>query len=70
MAAFTHKGVSHTLRASLVARLTRLAYHAEVSRSAIVEHAVETLFNGHPKDKTLIETLKSTGAGLRRSRRG
>lgn len=68
VAAVSHKVVSHTLRLNLVVRLARIAYRANVSRSAIVEQAVELLFDVHPRDKTLIDSLRA--AGIKRTRRG
>ena len=64
--ATTHKGVSHTIRLTLLGRLERIAYRTKISRSAILEHAVETLFKLHPKDTTLIESLRAAGASRRR----
>ncbi len=70
MSEASHKTVTHTLRVDLVVRLARIAYREHVSRSAIIEHAVDTLFGMHPKDKTLGEALRDNGAGLRRPRSG
>jgi predicted transcriptional regulator len=66
----THKAVTHNLRTELIVRLARIAYRERVSRSAIIEHAVNLLFGMHPKDKTLGDELRATGAGLRRPRGG
>ena len=66
MAEVTHKGVSHTLRLTLLKRLERVAYRTKISRSAIVEHAIDLMFNLHPKDTTLIESLHAAGASRRR----
>lgn len=65
MAAQTHKGVSHTLRLSHFKRLERVAYRTKISRSAIVEQAIDMLFNMHPKDATLIDSLHAAGASRR-----
>jgi predicted transcriptional regulator len=66
MAEATHKGVSHTIRLTLLRRLERIAYHTKISRSAILEHAVDMMFKVHPKDTTLIASLQSAGASRRR----
>jgi predicted transcriptional regulator len=70
LTAVTHKAISHTLRVDLIVRLARIAYREHVSRSAIIELAVDKLFGVHPKDKTLAEELRIAGAGLRRRRNG
>jgi len=66
VATHVHKSITHTLNVRLVRRLTRIAYHEELSRSSIIEHAVKSLFGLHPTDKTLADEVRAAGGVKRR----
>ena len=62
----THQAVSHTLSPAQVRRLARIAYRGGISRSSILEHALNRLFALFPNDKDLTQHLLDAGATRKR----
>ncbi len=56
--------VSHTLKPAIAETLRTLAFNERVSESAIVEYALERLFESHPE--RIGQDLKAWGATARR----